>query len=370
MTMNLKNVARAAGPAAALCVVLIVAAQLASIGPASLDQTVLTDVVTLILVVGVYAFVGTSGVVSLGQMSFMAVGGYTAGILTIPAAVKPFQVPGLPHFLLNAELGAMPATLVAGLVAAAVALVISQPLMRMSGLTAGLATVSLLLIVRVLAQSADKVTGGSAGLSGIPVSLTLTDVLGWAVVTIVLVAVFQGTAMGLRLRASREDEVAARSLGISVIRERTAGFVLSAFIVGVGGALFVQVIGTATPDSFYLSITFLVISMLVVGGINSLAGAVLGAIALSVVLELLRRIEAGADVGPLHIPGRPGLSAVGLALCLLATLALRPDGITRGRELSLPRFLRRGDPGTGAPTPQLDPERAAVASAAEPERAV
>jgi branched-chain amino acid transport system permease protein len=362
------TIVRAIWPVASLCVLVIVAAILGSLGPASLDQTVMTNVVTLVLVVGVYAFVGTSGVVSLGHMSFMAIGGYTAGILTIPAAVKPFQLAGLPDFLLKAEMGAVPATLIAGVVAAVAALVISPALMRMSGLTAGLATVSLLLIVRVVAQSADNVTGGSAGLSGIPVNATLGMVVAWAIVAIILVAVFQASAIGLRLRSSREDEVAARSLGIGVIRERTIAFVLSAFLVGVGGALFVQVIGTATPDQFYLSITFLVIAMLVVGGVNSLAGAVLGTIVLSVALELLRRVEEGASLGFVDIPGRPGLSAVGLALMLLVMLALRPEGLTRGRELRLPRILGGrsvaapgpdgGDGGTGGPPSPLNPASA------------
>jgi branched-chain amino acid transport system permease protein len=233
--------------------------------------------------------------------------------------------------------------------------------MRMSGLTAGLATVSLLLIVRNVAQSADKVTGGSAGLAGVPVGATLPIVVTFAIAAIVVVAVFQGSGIGLRLRSSREDEAAARSLGISVIRERTVAFVLSAFLVGIGGALFVQVIGTATPDQFYLSITFLVIAMLVVGGVNSLAGAVVGTIVVSVALELLRRVEEGVSLGFVDVPGRPGLSAVGLALALLVCLALRPEGITRGRELPVPSWL--GARGGGDPEPPRPPAPAADADA-------
>jgi branched-chain amino acid transport system permease protein len=360
MNLNLTNGVWRVG---ALCALVIVAALLGSMGPESLDRTVITDVVTLILVVGVYSFIGTSGVVSLGHMSFMAIGGYTAGILTIPAEMKPFQVPGLPDFLLNAHMGVVSGTLVGGFVAGAVALLISPPLMRMSGLTAGLATVSLLLIVRNVAQSADKITGGSAGLAGVPVGATLPIVVTFAIAAIVLVAVFQSSAMGLRLRSSREDEVAARSLGISVIRERTAAFVLSAFLVAIGGGLFVQVIGTATPDQFYLSITFLVIAMLVVGGVNSLAGAVVGTIVVSVALELLRRVEEGVSLGFVHVPGRPGLSAVGLALALLVSLALRPEGITRGRELPVPRWL--GVRGGGDAQPPPPPAPVADADAAE-----
>jgi branched-chain amino acid transport system permease protein len=355
----LKILARVAWPVACLCVLVVVVGVLGSMGPPSLDQTVLVGIVTVILTVGLYSFVGTSGVISLGHMSFMAVGGYTAGILTLSADIKPFQLPGLPAFLLEAQMGLLPATLIGGLVAAVIALIISPPLMRMSGLTAGLATVSLLLIVRVLAQNANGITGGSAGLAGIPVDATLPVVLVFAVLAIIVVAIFQASALGLRLRSSREDEVAARSLGIGVVRERTVAFVLSGFIVGIGGALFVQVNGAATPDSFYLSVTFLVIAMLVVGGTRSLAGAVVGAIVIAVAQELLRRVEGGVSLGVVDIPSRPGISAVGLALVLLITLAVRPSGITRGRELPVPRWLaarRRpdGDDGQQAPAPAPD----------------
>jgi branched-chain amino acid transport system permease protein len=335
-----KKLVASVWPVAILCVLVVVAGLLGSLGPGSLDQTALVGVVTVVLTVGVYSFVGTSGVISLGHMSFMAVGGYTAAILSLDPEIKPFQLPGLPDFLMSAHLGVIPATLAGGVVAAIVALIISPPLMRMSGLTAGLATVSLLVIVRVLAQNAQGITGGSAGLAGIPTGATMTVVLVFAVLAIIVVAVFQGSALGLRLRSSREDEVAARSLGISVVRERTAGWVLSGFLVGIGGALFVQVTGTATPDQFYLSITFLVIAMLVVGGTNSLAGAVVGAVVIAVAQELLRRVEGGLNLGAFHLPGRPGLAAVGLALVMLLVLARRPAGITRGREIPLPRWLR------------------------------
>jgi branched-chain amino acid transport system permease protein len=360
-----KNLLAAAWPVAVLCVIVVVAGLLGTLGPESLDQTARVGVVTVILTVGVYSFVGTSGVISLGHMSFMAVGGYTAAILSLDPEIKPFQLPGLPEFLMSAHLAPIPATLAGGLVAAVVALIISPPLMRMSGLTAGLATVSLLLIVRVLAQNAQGITGGSAGLAGIPTSASMTMVLAFAVGAIVLVALFQGTALGLRLRSSREDEVAARSLGIGVIRERTVGWVLSGFVVGIGGALFVQVSGTATPDQFYLSITFLVIAMLVVGGTNSLAGAVVGAVVIAVAQEVLRRLEDGGNMGLFHFSGRSGLAAVGLALVLLLVLARRPAGITRGREIPVPRWLRSGPPRSGGgetPTPAPATEPAVRAS--------
>jgi branched-chain amino acid transport system permease protein len=315
-------------PVAAPCALVLVVSLLIATGPPALDRTLILTLVQLVLVVGLYAFVGLSGVFSFGHMSFMAVGAYASALLTVPAVMKALTLPQLPAFIADTELAALPATLIAAAVAAVFASVLAVPLTRLSGLQAGLATVAVLVIVRVVASNWDAVTGGTAGLAGIPTTTTLTVALGWALVAIVVVWLFQESRVGLRLRAAREDDVAARSLGIGVRRERALALALSAAVVGVGGALFAGQQGTVTPDQFYLSITFLTIAMLVVGGSGSLAGAVVGPLFVGVALELLRRAESGL--------GRPGLTEVGLGLLLLVTLALRPAGLLGGRELTWP----------------------------------
>jgi branched-chain amino acid transport system permease protein len=131
--------------------------------------------------------------------------------------------------------------------------------------------------------------------------------------------------------------VAARAIGVSVSRERGIAFVLSAFVTGVGGGLFAQSIGSLTADAVYLNITFLIIAMLVVGGIHSLSGAVAGAVVLSLVSELLRQMEKGVDVGAYIIEAPSGLREVGFALAMLIILIVRPDGLIGRREVPLPR---------------------------------
>jgi branched-chain amino acid transport system permease protein len=324
-------------PVVAPCALVVVVALIVSTGSDALNRTLVLGLVDLVIVVGLYSFVGLSGVFSFGHISFVAVGAYTAALLTMPAAIKALTLPAVPAFIRSAELGAFPATVLAGLVAAVLALGLAPQLMRLSGLQAGLATVAVLVITRVVASNWDQLTGGSAGLAGVPSTTTLSSALAWALGAIVAVWLFQSSAMGLRLRASREDEIAARSVGIGVMRERTVAFVLSAFVVGVGGALYAGQQGNVTPDQFYIQITFLTIAMLVVGGTRSLAGAVIGPIFVAVAQELLRHAEAGFHVAGLHVPGRPGLTEVGLGVLLLVTLVLRPEGITHGRELHWPR---------------------------------
>src|SRR6185312_7612124 len=180
-----------------------------------------------------------------------------------------------------------------------------------------------------------QVTNADQGLAGIPQSLGLGDAFLWAAGAIVLVFCFQQTRACLRLRGAREDEAAARAVGVRVSRDRSYAFVLSAFVAGIGGALFAQQVGAMVPNSLYLSQMFLIVAMLVVGGIATLSGAVIGTMALTVVSEVLRRFESGADLGFVHVHAPVGLQQVGFALAMPFILIRRPTGITRGRELSV-----------------------------------
>ena len=155
----------------------------------------------------------------------------------------------------------------------------------------------------------------------------------WVAVVIFLAWCVQLTRQCLRLRASREDEAAAASVGIGIYHERILAFVLSGFITGIGGSLFAEYYGTFNPDAFFVTITFLTVAMLVVGGRLSLSGAVVGTVFITAVTEGLRRIEGGVDLGLFSIPARPGLQEVGVALTMLVVLLLRPAGITGGSEI-------------------------------------
>jgi branched-subunit amino acid ABC-type transport system permease component len=314
-----------------------------ALGPDSLDRVVLAAVINLTVVVGLYMFTGISGVFSFGHASFMAIGAYAGAILVIPPETKKFVLPDLPGFLAGAHLDPFPATLSAGGLAAAAALILSLPLVRLSGLTAGLATFAVLSVVNIVARNWEQLTHGTAGVSGIPTTTTVWGALGWAIAAMAAAWAFQRSRIGLRLRASREDEAAARSIGVAVARERSIAFVLSAFFVGAAGALFGMFIGSFNPDAFFLNITFLMVVMLVIGGTSSLAGAVVGTIVISGVSELLRRIEGGVDVGFVTLSGRAGLRDIGLALVMLAILIFRPRGLTAGREISWPFRSRSGE---------------------------
>ena len=331
-------------PLPALLALVVVSAEVAFTSSGSVTKgVVVVALINLTLVVGLYVFAGLSGVFTFGSIGFTAIGAYTAALLVIPTDQKLVLQPLLPKFIAHAHFGAVPATLIGGVVAALVAAVVSIPLMRLNGIAAGLATFALLVIIYTVANSWEQVTNGAAGISGVPqnVAPSLNVALSWAAVAIVCGFAFQSTALGLRLRGSREDEVAARSLGVSVRFERRVEWVASAFLMGIGGALYGEYLGSFNASAFYLSLTFLTLAMLVVGGLKSLSGAVVGSLTISFVAELLHRIEQGVNLGLFHIPARPGLREVGLAIIMLAILILRPRGLTNGNELPWPRLPQR-----------------------------
>jgi branched-chain amino acid transport system permease protein len=208
--------------------------------------------------------------------------------------------------------------------------------MRLIGIAAGIGTFAVLLIVYVVASNWDSLTRGRQTMLGVPLDTTMKGTLVWSCIAIVAAYLFQQSRVGMRLRATREDEAAARSIGIGVFWERTAAFCLSAFWLGVAGALYGHLLGSFSPDAFYLDLTFITFVMLVVGGINSLSGAVLGSIVVSTVSEVLLRIERGTSVLSVHLKAPDGFQQIVLALFLLLILILRPRGITGGREIPRP----------------------------------
>ena len=248
----------------------------------------------------------------------------------------------LPPFMTALQLPTIPAALIAGTLSTIFAFVIGVPLMRLSGISAAMGTFASLAIVYVVISNWKEVTGGASALIGLPVYTDIWVALIYALLALGLAYAYQESRYGRRLRASRENEVAALATGINVRRERLIAFVFSAFIVGFGGVLHAHFIGVLSSSSFYLDVTFITLAMLVIGGMNSLAGAVTGTIVVSVLGELLRLIEAGFDIGTVHLAAPRGLREVGLSFLMLMILLFRPQGLTSGREIAWPLAPKAG----------------------------
>jgi branched-chain amino acid transport system permease protein len=300
------------------------------------EQYFLSAIVSVAMVVAVYVFVGNSGVLSFGQISFVAVGGFASGVMTIEVESKSGVLPELFPLLRDHTIGMVPSLVLAALVAGVLALVLGLPLMRLSGLAAGIATFAVLEITHNVLREWTKIGPGATTLSLIPESDgALQPVIG-VLVIIGIAYAYQRSRLGRMLRASREDAGAAEAVGVNVHRQRLWAFTLSGALAGFAGGLYVHILGSSTADSVYLELTFLTLAMLVFGGATSLWGAVLGALVVSALDSFLSQAESGVDIGfTFDLP--QGTRLVILGLVMATMLILRPSGITGGREFSLPR---------------------------------
>lgn len=336
------------GPAALVVLLAVVASQTVN---AADDVRFRTAIVNVALVVALYVFVGNSGVLSFGQVSFVAVGGFAAGLMTVPTDVKPGVLPDLFPFLKEHSVSNPWSLALAAGLGGVYALVVGIPLMRLSGLAAGIATFAVLGITYNILTYWTRIGPGATTLTLIPVTTDYVQATVGALAVIGIAFAYQRSRWGRQLRATREDPAAAQAAGIDVRRQRLWAFALSGALSGFAGGLLVHLPpGSVTTNQVYLDLTFLTLAMLVAGGVHSLFGAVSGALGVSLVNILLQNGENGIHLFGWKISLPQGSSLVGVAIVMLGVLLLRPSGITGGREFSLPQWPRRG-PRTEPPAP-------------------
>lgn len=316
------------------------------------SETVLTiGAINLIYVIGLYIFVGNSGLVSFGHVGFAALGAYAVGILTVPANSKAVLLGRMPELLRDLTLPGVWAFAVAAMLVAVISGVFGFAIMKLRGIAASIVTLSFLVVTYEIFNNW-RALGNGGTVTRIPTETTLELALAVAAAMIVIAYFFQTSSMGLRLRAARDEENAARALGIGVTLERTLAFVLGAVVVAVGGGLSARLTGTISPGSFFLGLTFLTMAMLVLGGMHSLSGAIAGTVLVTAFNEILRLAEA--EISSLGI-GFIGWRDIVLAAILIGLLILRPEGLTLGREYEaavLPRRRRRATKDTLRTTQQ------------------
>jgi branched-chain amino acid transport system permease protein len=315
-----------AGPA----LLVIVTALLGTLVSISTQGYFTDTLVKVAMVVALYTFVGNSGVLSFGHISFVAVGAWTAGVLSVPSDVKPAIMPNLAHMLRDRTTGNLSSLALAALVGGICALVVALPLMRLSGLAAGIATFGVLEITHNLLRYEEKIGPGLNAFSSVPETTGLRQAAIGALVVVVVAFAYGRSRFGRLLRATREDPAAARAVGVSIYRQRLGAFALSGVLAGLAGGLYVHLLPVNT-ESVYLDLTFITLAMLVVGGATSLWGAV-GALAVSALDSYLAVAENGSSFFGAKIDLPAGTRVVIVGTLMAVVLILRPNGLTGGRE--------------------------------------
>ncbi|MBO9346587.1 MAG: branched-chain amino acid ABC transporter permease, partial [Chloroflexi bacterium] len=278
-----------------------------------------------------------------GPAAFMAIGAYTSAILTLPAQTKAIALPDLPPWLGQIALPFPVATLLGCVLAGLVAFVVGLPVLRLRGHYLAVATLGLMVILQVVALNWQALTRGARGISGLPPFTNLLWAYGWMLITVLVIWRIVYSPLGRAMMAVREDELAAACRGVRVFRTRLFAFVTSAIFTSVAGALWAHLITAITPSSFSFLLTFNVVAMVVIGGMGSISGSVLGAALMTLLPELLRRVETALAIG-----GQPlyGLSQVVVAVLMLAVMLFRPQGLMGQREIGdvIALLLRRDRP--------------------------
>jgi branched-chain amino acid transport system permease protein len=260
---------------------------------------------------------GCAGQFSLGHAGFMGVGAYTSAYLT---TVLP-----IPFF--HAGFGIGIAIVAGGLSAGIAGYLVGLPSLRLRGDYLAIVTLGFGEIIRIIFLNMEAL-GGARGLPGIPRASDFFWVYLCAFLTFVTLHRLIRSSTGRAILALRDDEIAAEAMGVRVSHYKVVAFMISAFFAGIAGGLFAHYQGFVDPNSFGFTQSVEMVIMVVIGGMGSLSGSVVGALLVTVLPELLRVFDR--------------YRMVVFPLLLIITMLLRPMGLLGHREIwQLVRFPGR-----------------------------
>ncbi len=312
----------------------------------------------IMLALGLNIVVGFTGLLDMGFIAFYAVGAYLAALLSSPHLVTQFPLL-LAWFPQGLHLSVLLIIPLAALLAAVCGILLGAPTLRLRGDYLAIVTLGFGEIIRILMRNLDRpvnITNGPKGISGIdPVSLSGLKFSGmhhWLglrfsslylyyylfaalIVLIVFVCIrLQQSRVGRAWTAIREDEDAARAMGINTRNFKLLAFAMGAAFGGVAGALFAAFQGFVSPESFSLQESIAVLAMVVLGGMGHIPGAILGALLLSALPEFLR-----SSTGPLQqalfgqvIIDPEIIRQLFYGLALILVMLYRPSGLWPARH--------------------------------------
>lgn len=291
------------------------------------QRIVLLAGINVILAVALNLINGTTGQFSIGHAGFMAVGAYGAAFFG--TQLRPIVEGALGAEALGQAVTFNLALVIGALLAAGAGLVVGVPSLRLRGDYLAVVTLGFGEIIRILFNNAEFL-GAATGYfgddpAGLPAYTTFFWVYAWALATVVAVANLTFSQTGRSLIAIREDEIAAEAMATPTTRLKVLAFTLSAGAAGIGGGLFAHMQAGIRPEDFRFEKSIDMLVMIILGGLGSISGAVIGGIFVAVTLELMRGFQE--------------YRLVLYALLLVSIMLLRPQGLLGSRELTA--FLRR-----------------------------
>lgn len=317
------------------------------LGTGSAERLITTMLIDAIIVIGIQAYIGNTGILSFGHIGFGAIAGYAFAVYAISPEEKLKRIPEAPFGLTETQVDPLLAILIAVAVTLVVAFVVGIGLARSGAQSGSVAatviTLALLFGSHELAKSWPELTGGNRGGISFGIGESLDGRLLILIVlfaSILLARLFAQSRNGRLAIAAREDNLAARAMGVNPLVQQMVALLLSVVIVSVGSSLRVWQIGSILPDRFFFDYAMLTLVMLIVGGRNSVSGAVLGVVVMTAARELARRLGQngfeffgiGLDDAPLDWIFRENLNSVVLGLAMVGFMIWRPTGILEDWE--------------------------------------
>jgi branched-chain amino acid transport system permease protein len=291
-----------------------------------IHQIILTIGINAIAAVSLNLILGYTGQFSLGHSAFMAVGAYTTAAWLLNMNAKVTGLLGGSDSVIGINVSLFVALILSGLVAAVFGFIVGLPSLRLRGDYLAIVTLGFGFIIPTLILNIDAL-GGARGLGGIPTNgVNVFWILGTAAVTVYCVLALVNSTYGRGYLTVRDDEIAAEAMGINTTRYKLGAFITGAFFAGVAGGLFAcmnQYINPGGFDFFY-SVSFVI--MVILGGMGSTTGAVLAAIILSILPEILRQISQSPAV-PVGLKGLLEDRLIPYSVLLFILMMTRPQGL-------------------------------------------
>jgi len=296
-------------------------------------RLVYSTYVNLLVVLGLQVFMGNARVTNLSHSAFMGIGAYAAAICVTPQNIKAISLPDAPWGLNAFALDPITSALIAVLVTGVVAFLVGVIIVRLSGIGATIVSLAVLVIIHSLFLYRTDIFKGNQAFFGIPQVFSLKSVVILAVLVVFATRLFRESRWGIALRASADDEVGALTMGVNIYRLRLIAWVMSGVLLAVAGIAYAYFLGTISARPFYFNHVFLTLAMLILGGMRTITGAVLGCFLISFGLEWVRWLETGPMLIGIDLPEALGLSGITLGAVIVLTMALRPGGIMGEREI-------------------------------------
>lgn len=338
------------------------------LGALQADTTAHSYAITIIERSSIYAvaavsmnlIIGFTGQFSLGTAGFMCIGAYVTGILTIPIKMRDqiYYLYGMSPVIHDIKLPMVVALLVSAVICAAIAALVGWPILRLKSDYLAIGTLGFSEIVRAVFgwEGFGTITNASYGVSNIPPFANIFECVIICAICIIIMNLLINSSYGRAFKAIRDDDVAAEAMGINLFRTKQLSFVVSSAFAGVAGGLLAIFMRSAVTSTFTVALTYNILLMVVLGGIGSVSGSIIGAFLVTGSQEWLRFLDkeymfsdifknlSGTAFGAMKVPLlRNGFRMVIFSILLMIVVLFWNHGITGSKEVSWNRtinFLR------------------------------